>query len=290
MSQNITFNVGGVPEHFNLPWQQAIQEGAFEKEGLHLNWKEYPGGTGAMTRDLRKGALDVAVLLTEGVVADICKGNPSVIIAPYVVSPLIWGVHVPASSGFQKEAELEGKRFAVSRYGSGSHLMAFVYARQSGWEPEDLELVLAGDLNGAREVFRNGEADAFMWEKAMTQPLVDNGEFRRIGECPTPWPSFVIAARKEIIGQNGAALQKMLSVITRSTRAFKQNPETVRLVSDRFGIRPDDVAAWLAHTQWADGTGEELSENVLQHVMQTLLDLQIIDETCDYNSLYQSLY
>ncbi len=289
MSQHRTLNVGGVPEHFNLPWHLALEGGAFAERGLDLRWQDYPGGTGAMNRDLRSGSLDVAVLLTEGIVADICKGNPSVIIAPYVVSPLIWGIHVPASSGFQTVAELEGKRFAISRYGSGSHLMAFVHARQLGWHPEDLELVLVGDLNGAREAFRQGAADAFMWEKAMTQPLVDKGEFRRVGECPTPWPSFVIAARRETFESRRDDLQQMLAVIGRGARAFKQNPDAIRLVSDRYGIKPEDVAAWFAHTRWAGLTDEDLTENVLQHVMQTLLDLHLIDEVVDVNSLLHKL-
>ncbi len=289
MSQHRTLNVGGVPEHFNLPWHLALEGGAFAERGLDLRWQDYPGGTGAMNRDLRSGSLDVAVLLTEGIVADICKGNPSVIIAPYVVSPLIWGIHVPASSGFQTVAELEGKRFAISRYGSGSHLMAFVHARQLGWHPEDLELVLVGDLNGAREAFRQGAADAFMWEKAMTQPLVDKGEFRRVGECPTPWPSFVIAARRETFESRRDDLQQMLAVIGRGARAFKQNPDAIRLVSDRYGIKPEDVAAWFAHTRWAGLTDEDLTENVLQHVIQTLLDLHLIDEVVDVNSLLHKL-
>jgi hypothetical protein len=33
----------------------------------------------------------------------------------------------------------------------------------------------------------------------MTKPLVDKGIFRRIGDCPTPWPCFVIAVRDEIL-------------------------------------------------------------------------------------------
>ncbi|MBD0256141.1 MAG: ABC transporter substrate-binding protein [Cytophagales bacterium] len=289
MSQLRTLNVGGVPEHFNLPWHLALEGGTFAERGLDLRWQDYPGGTGAMNRDLRSGTLDVAVLLTEGIVADICKGNPSVIIAPYVVSPLIWGIHVPALSGFQTVAELEGKRFAISRYGSGSHLMAFVHAQQLGWHPEALELVLVGDLNGAREAFRQGAADAFMWEKAMTQPLVDKGEFRRVGECPTPWPSFVIAARRETLESRRDDLQQMLAVIGRAARAFKQNPDAIRMVSDRYGIKPEDVAAWFVHTRWAGLTGEDLTENVLQHVMQTLLDLRLIDEPVHVNALMHKL-
>ncbi len=289
MSEKGTLTVGGVPEHFNLPWHLAIQQGLFGKEGLNIHWREYPGGTGAMIRDLRSGDLDAAVLLTEGIVAGICKGNPSQIIAPYVVSPLIWGIHVPAGSAFHEVEALQGKRFAISRYGSGSHLMAYVHARQRGWDPEALQLVLAGDLTGARKAFRHGEADAFMWEKTMTQPLVDNGEFRRVGECPTPWPSFVIAARIEVIEQDTQSLRRMLEVIAKSSQNFKGSSQSVRIVSERFAIRPEDVAAWFAHTRWADRSGQELTDNVLQHVMDTLLDIQVIDEAVLVNQLFNRL-
>jgi len=289
MCQLKPLTVGGVPEHFNLPWHLAVQRGDFRREGVPLNWQEYPGGTGTMTRDLRSGALDVAVLLTEGIVADICKGNPSRIIAPYVVSPLIWGIHVPAASAFETVEELNGKRFAISRYGSGSHLMAFVHARQRGWDPDDLELVLVGDLNGAREAFRQGQADAFMWEKAMTQPLVDNGAFRRVGECPTPWPCFVVAAREEVIARRSDALQKMLSVVTQSSQAFKQSPDAIGLVSSRYGIKEEDVIAWISHTRWAGPGSKELTDNVLEYVVQTLTDLKLIDQPLEAKDLYSNL-
>jgi len=240
-----------------------------------------------MTKDLRSGALDVAVLLTEGIVSDICQGNPSRILAPYVISPLIWGIHVPAASDFGSVEELEGKRFAISRYGSGSHLMAFVHARQRNWDPQALKMVLIGDLNGARESFRKAESDAFMWEKTMTQPLVDQGEFHRVGECPTPWPCFVIAARREVIEGQSEALRKMLEVIRQESQAFKNRLDVVSLVGDRYAIRPPDVSAWLAHTRWANGEG--LSPDILRQVLQTLLELDIIPRPVAVAELYQPL-
>jgi sulfonate transport system substrate-binding protein len=287
MSELTTLTVGGVPEHFNLPWHIAMDNGSFEREGLRIQWKEYPDGTGAMARDLRSGVLDVAVLLTEGIVADICKGNPSAIIAPFVVSPLVWGIHVPAQSDFQSVEELAGKRFAISRYGSGSHLMAFVHAQAQGWNPQSLELVLVIDMKGARQAFQKGEADAFMWEKTMTQPLVDAGEFRRVGECPTPWPCFVIAARQEIIDQHPDALRKMVSVISQSSQAFATSGEVIPLVVSRFGIQPEEAAAWLARTRWANG--EHLSADTLNHVIQTLIDLKVIDKPVELADLYKAL-
>src|SRR3712207_2896588 len=95
---DMEIKIGGVPEHFNLPWHLAIEKKSFEKEGISLSWKDYPGGTGMMCSDLRSGNLDMAVVLTEGIVADIIKGNPSLIIQWYVTSPLIWGIHMPGNS------------------------------------------------------------------------------------------------------------------------------------------------------------------------------------------------
>lgn len=272
-----TFSIGGVPEHFNLPWYQAINQGLFEAEGIHLTWKDYPGGTGAMASDLRSGHLDVAVLLTEGIVADITKGNPSRILQVYVSSPLIWGIHVPASSSFQSAAELEGKRYAISRMGSGSHLMAFVDAKRRGWDPTQLELVLVGGMDGAREAFRNKQADAFMWEKFMTKPLVDTGEFRRVAETPTPWPCFVIAARQDVIERKGPALKKLLEVINRSAAAFQQSPDqALPLITSRYHLTPQDAESWFSATRWANGG--PVSPVMIGEVIETLYDLGIITE------------
>jgi len=287
--ENTTLNIGGVPEHFNIPWHLAMENGSFAQAGLQLNWIDYPGGTGAMAKDLRSGALDVAVLLTEGIVADIVKGNRSNIIQEYVSSPLIWGIHVPAHSSFETVTELEGKRYAISRMGSGSHLMAFVDATQRGWDPTALQLVLIGDLQGAREAFRKNEADVFMWEKFMTKPLVDNGEFRRVGETPTPWPCFVIAARQEIIETKKAALQQLLNVINNATQQFMADKEAaVQEITQRFDLLPADAATWFASTQWA--TGGEVSDNLVALVLDTLFNLRIIDHKPNPASIKTSIY
>ena len=283
----ITFKIGGVPEHFILPWHEAMEQGLFREQGLDINWQDYPGGTGAMAKDLRNGDLDLAVLLTEGMVADIVMGNPSKIISVYVASPLIWGIHVPAHSNLQAVSELEDKRYAISRMGSGSHLMAFVNAQQQGWDPNKMELVLVGDINGAREAFRNKEADVFMWEKFMTKPLVDSGQFRRVGECPTPWPCFVIAARQEIIKNHTPELQKLLAVIHQANQAFMQNPQAPQLVAEKFNLQPEDAATWFKATKWA--TGATVPLDMVETVIDTLHSLDLIPEKPEAAKLVANL-
>ena len=40
-----------------------------------------------------------------------------------------------------------------------------------------------------------------MWEKFTTKHMVDTGEWRRVGEFPTPWPCFSIAATDAALAQ-----------------------------------------------------------------------------------------
>ena len=56
----IALRVGGVPEHFNLPWHLAIEAGVPRDLGIDLTWRDYPDGSGAMAAALRARELDAA--------------------------------------------------------------------------------------------------------------------------------------------------------------------------------------------------------------------------------------
>lgn len=43
-----TLRVGGVDEPFNLPWQLAIEAGAFADRGVEVTYSNFAGGTGAL--------------------------------------------------------------------------------------------------------------------------------------------------------------------------------------------------------------------------------------------------
>ncbi len=268
--------VGGVPEHFNLPWHIAIKNNQFKKVGISVKWADYPGGTGAMMQDIRDGHLDVAVALTEGAIAEIVHHYSCKILQLYVQSPLTWGIHVAAASTFQLLQELEGKRFAISRPGSGSHLMAYVNAKQLNWNPNQLTLVPISNLNGARKALAENEADGFMWEKFMTKPLVDQGEFRRIGECPTPWPCFIIVASKNVLANQPEVLPAFLKVINQSCMNFMRDRSGPQQVSDQYGIQFDDAKLWFSQTKWA--TDNKVAAAMLSGVMDTLSDIGSIKE------------
>lgn len=281
------FKVGSVPEHFMLPWHLAIENRDFHSRDLSVEWQDYPGGTGAMMTDLHSGNLDIAIALTEGVVADIIKQRASKIVQVYIRSPLTWGIHVAANSPFDSVNELEGKSFAISRMGSGSHLMAIVMAKQLGWPLDTIPLEIVGGMVGARKALLKGEADAFMWEKYMTQPIVERGEFRRIGAFDTPWPCFVVVVRDELLQQVPAQIKSIMEIVQKSSTSFVNNPNAVALVSKRYHIATEDAKNWFKRTQWQ--TDFRISRAMLDEVMEALVSCQISNRKIDSTLLCSSL-
>jgi sulfonate transport system substrate-binding protein len=275
--------IGGVPEHFNLPWYLTLRDKEYHEKGINLRWKDYYGGTGQMCSALRSGDIDMAVILTEGIVRDIIKGNPSQIVQVFVNSPLIWGVHVAKNSNYEDIEELKGTKAAISRYGSGSHLMAYVNAERLGWNPEtDVDFEVVKNLDGALECLPKGEGDYFMWEKFTTKPYVDDGPFNCIDECPTPWPCFVIAVRNELLTEQPQVVHDILEIINRKTKDFKQIPEIDSMIAQRYDQRLEDVRTWLSITEWSQ---RQLSQHDLDNVQEKLFQLDLIDRKVESEAL-----
>lgn len=268
-------NIIGVPEHFNFPWQLAIEEGAFEARGINLQWKDIPEGTGKMAQLLQDNETDLAIILTEGIVKSITEGNPSKIVQKYIATPLLWGIHVAEKSDYNTLGDLKSKTAAISRYGSGSHLMAYVNAQKEDWDTKDLKFDVVNNLDGAIASLTEGKADYFMWERFTTKPLVDQGIFRRITDCPTPWPCFVIAATDKFIAENSGALAHILEIINVYTSDFKRIPSIDRTLANTYQQQLEDIQHWLSLTEWGQ---QNMDRPELQLVQHTLKDLELIDE------------
>ncbi|WP_264530064.1 substrate-binding domain-containing protein [Flavobacterium sp. N502540] len=281
-----TVKIVGVPEHFNLPWQMCIENGEFEAENIDLQWKDIPEGTGKMCQMLRNDEADIAVILTEGILKDIAAGNPSKIVQIYVQSPLIWGIHVAAKSTFETVKDLKDKKAAISRLGSGSQLMAYVNAHEQGWKTDNLQFEIINTIDGAVEALTNGTAHYFMWEHFMTKPLVDKGIFRRVGDCPTPWPSFVIAVRDEFLKKNPKIVEKILEIINRTTEDFAQIPNIDKTLAGLFNQKQEDIQEWLKLTQWSQ---KQLTEKAFIKIQNQLFDLGIIEKKSTFVETVKAL-
>ncbi|MCR8667720.1 substrate-binding domain-containing protein [Aestuariibaculum sp. M13] len=275
--------IGGVPEHFNLPWYLTLKNGEYKEKGINLRWNDYPGGTGAMCKALREKEIDIAIILTEGIIKDIIEGNPSKIVQTFIQTPLNWGIHVAHDSPYKTVQDLKGTKAAISRYGSGSHLMAYINAESHNWDLEnDLDFEVIKDLEGAIEGLTNGTADYFMWEKFTTKPIVDRGVFRNIGNCPTPWPCFVIAVREDFIENNKEDLKTIIDIINNNTADFKAIPNIDKTIANRYEQELEDVQEWLSITEWSQSL---IDEETVMNTQKELHALNIISEIVSYGKL-----
>lgn len=277
-----TIKIAGVPEHFNLPWHLCIENGEFEEAGIDLQWTDVPEGTGKMCQMLREGETDIAVILTEGIVKDIVAGNPSKIVQIYVKSPLIWGIHVGANAPYETLSDLENTTAAISRLGSGSHLMSFVNAQKNGWNTSDLLFEIVHTIEGAVTALSSGTADYFMWERFMTKPLVDNGTFRRIADCPTPWPCFVIAVRNEVLEKEMPVISQILEIINATTEEFKSIPSIDRTLASKYNQKIEDIQEWLRVTHWSQ---KQIDKITIEKVQNQLHTLNIIEKMTSYETI-----
>ena len=281
-----TIKIAGVPEHFNLPWHLCIENNEFKDVGIDLQWTDVPEGTGKMCQMLRDGETDIAVILSEGIVKDIVGGNPSKIVQVYVESPLVWGIHVDAKSKYQTLSDLENGKVAISRLGSGSQLMAYVNANNQGWNTDTLKFKIVNTIDGAVESLAKGESDYFMWEKFMTKPLVDKGIFRKVADCPTPWPCFVIAVRDEVLKKHPNTIAQILEIINIKTQRFKEIEGIDTILAEKYHQKIEDIKEWLSITEWSQS---ELSNEMLNKIQNQLFDLKIIDKKGTFAKIVKAL-
>lgn len=280
--------VGGVPEHFNYPWYLTLKDKKYSKHNINLRWQDYPGGTGEMCKALRNGEVDIAIVLTEGIIKDITDGNPSKILQTFVDTPLVWGIHVGAKSTFKKIKDLEHATIAISRFGSGSHLMAIVNACNQGWDVSKLKFKVIGDLQGGIDALTNGEADYFMWEHFTTKPLVDKGIFRRVEDCPTPWPCFVVAVRNEVLKNNFKEIKEVLEIINYQIKDFKKIDNIDKILAKRYGQKLKDIQQWLKITEWNDG--KPITKNLIARIQNKMVQFNVIEEKKNSGEFIKNMY
>ena len=153
--------------------------------------------------------------------------------------------------------------------------MAIVDAAERKWDT-DLDFQVIKNLDGARKALAAGDADVFMWEQFTTQPLVDNGEFRRVGIRKTLWPAFVIAVNETFLQQQADVVQTALRVINQQSSDLMQDSDAVPLIAQRYGLQVDQVKQWFSLTEW--NTSFQCPEDAIKTAVNYLRRLELIPD------------
>ncbi|KAK5683306.1 hypothetical protein LTS10_004837 [Elasticomyces elasticus] len=234
-----------IPEHFSTPLHFAAKHFALDADLV-----SEPLGTGALTARLKadtsdEQAVDVAIGLTEGFVADLGKngGKDGVkygLAGTYVTSPLCWAISTGSDRKDVTSVEsLKGNKVGVSRIGSGSYVMSYVLADQQGWlkqgeEPFGVEVI--GDFAALR--------------KSTTKHFWDNGELKKVGEIYTPWPSWMIAVRSSI---DQKQLEDLMGKLNAGVKHYRENSgEAVQHITSTMKYSKEDAEAWMKTVKFSN--------------------------------------
>jgi hypothetical protein len=297
--------IGFVPEHFSTPLEFAKKH-----YGLDARLLPYPSGTGHMVTALQAGDIDVGVGLTEGWVAALGKAQEAKqdagfkLVGTYVETPLCWAISAGAKRDELRSVDdLKGKKVGVSRIGSGSYVMSFVLADQQGWldpqasgppfpvEPLDTFLNL-------REGVNNATADFFMWEHFTSKRYYDNGEIKRIGEIYTPWSSWKIVAKNDLLNPTNWSqgdqashpalkeeLDDALQKINKGVKHFEDNQEeAVKYISTKLDYSEEDAREWLKTVRFPQEV-RGVDDAVVQKTVRILQKAGVLGDTASEQTM-----
>lgn len=281
-----TFNIGGVPEYFNLPVHKTIASKSLEQKKIILQWTGVKEGTGALAKMLDDGTLDLAVILLEGATKSVLEGNNCRILKNFVTSPLVWGVHTAPNKDLDLN-QLKVPRIAISRYGSGSHMMSFLLAQKYGWEIDQLNFVEINNLDGAIEAFAQDEVDIFLWEKYTTKPYVIKGDLGIADEIKTPWPCFVIAANTQSLKKHPVEIRTICEALNDSCAKTQTDLNLSRDIVDRYKLPLADAEIVAKEVKWS--TDFEVDHDAIESVMHTYEKLNVINITKEPINLIASI-
>ncbi len=246
--------IGGIPEPFNFAWKLAIERGLLKG----VTWSDWPGGSGAVCEAIHKADLDAGIVLTEAAVWYPNQNEAFTVVMPFTLSPLHWGIYAPSVA---QPKDFFASKIAVSRLGSGSHLMVRVYAGQKGRDPKNMIFLPKGSFYAMYEAVMSGEADFFLWEKWYTRSFAGFGDLEEIDDFAAEWPSFVAVARQGFVAQLEAAVKVVMDLIS----SLQVSGQLESVIIERFGFSSAAAKAWLGENRW-NLAGEALQLSYLEAI------------------------
>ena len=266
--------VGGVPEHYNAPILKA-------SSSQYVEWTAHPSGTGAMLEALDKNELDLAVMLMEGAVKHAVSTNSVRLIGTYVNDPLPWGVHVSPTGSLKSMDDLDSKiselTFGISRFGSGSHLMAIVHAFAVGSAVPKFKVV--NTMTGARDAMVAGEIDVFLWDITTADRYSKEGVWKHIGEVKGDWPAFVFVVRADVLEDMLTRISNFIDAVQTECESMKLNADgsVLQYLRDAYGISEKQAMDFLHKISW--NSKLVISRKSLESVVCSLHACGIIPES-----------
>ena len=162
--------------------------------------------------------------------------------------------------------------------------MGFVLADTHDWlpppsapsAPAPFDVIPLQTFAGLRAAVNGRSADFFLWEHFTTKRYCDSGEIKRIGEISTPWPSWQIVARPEVIGDE--RMEEMLEKVNLGVEYFEEHQEeAVGYISTELDYSAEDAREWLQTVRFAEDV-RGVRASVVQETVAVLKKAGVLEQ------------
>lgn len=161
--------------------------------------------------------------------------------------------------------------------------MGFVLADHHNWlspKPDSStyafsDIVPLQTFDKLRAAVNENTADFFMWEHFTTKKYYDNGELKRVGEIYTPWPSWYIVARPEIVDEK-ARLNDFIEKLDLGIKYFNSHKdEAVVYISTELDYSKEDSVEWLKTVKFTEDV-RGVKSSTVKKVVETLQKAKVL--------------
>jgi NitT/TauT family transport system substrate-binding protein len=223
----------------------ARDAGLFKKQGLDVELIQMAGPLPIAA--LSAGEIDYLTGYTTGLVAA-SQGAPLKGVLVTLKKPPFY---IVSESRIQKPEDLAGKRFAVDRIGSLQHLVARVFLKTKGINPERVIFTQTGSVSNTVTSLSQGAVSAALLSGPHNVIMVQKG-FKQIGaadELPVNFPTSGLVVHEAKIKSDSSRIKTVIRVMLDSM-SFSQREKgwMINYVKDKWRLEPK--VAETVYEQW----------------------------------------
>jgi ABC-type nitrate/sulfonate/bicarbonate transport system substrate-binding protein len=213
--------------------------GIWDEMGLDVELLEGQEGV----ESLESGDVDIAVSSPNRFIGGIVAGADIKLVGP---TGLVWDQYIIVRKdlGIDSLEEFKGGRYGITRVGSASHFGSERLAQSLGWDEDDREAVILGDLAGVRAALETGQIDWFTWSAEGALAVEKEGSgviLGNVGDSIGPVPFNIIAVSGKAIKEKPASLRAFCEGYYEAQRTLKADPDLATKILIEDGGRDPDI-------------------------------------------------
>ena len=230
------------------PWFYGQEKGYFQKHGFESTLVFFDSGTKGV-QGLIGGAVDICAADAQAVMNAKLGGADVVFIAATLG---VLSGNVYAGKDITDPAQIKGKKWAISSFGSEAQLAALMALKSFGIDATDVTLVQVGNQGNRLAALEAGQVQA----TTLLPPITAKAEamgFRKLAQLPDLAPNYFslgAAVTSETLQKRREVLKRFLEALADATAAYKKDRAGGTTAIQKF-LKADEKDAAVAWDYFA---------------------------------------